>query len=205
VLWWGFVAFARRVAPENRGRRMAILVLALGFASPIGWLSLPETHWVAEMQIAMSDANAAIQPWFAFHTAIAIGLMPLVLLGCTRLLDGDRATRSLRSRTMIATAAGGALVSWLHSWQGATLTLIIVGVPLVRWPRRRDLVLVPIALACIAPIAYQFALSKLDPAWKLAVSLNNRPDLVVTTPQLAVLGPLLAAAVFGRCPPTPAR
>jgi hypothetical protein len=85
----------------------------------------------------------------------------------------------------------------LHSWQGATLALILVGVTLARWPRRRDLVLAPIALACVAPIAYQFALSKFDPAWKLAASLNNRPDLVVTTPQLAVLGPLLAAALFG--------
>jgi hypothetical protein len=89
VLWWGFVAFARRVAPEHPGRRVAIVVLALGFASPIGWLSLPETHWVAEMQLAMSDTTAAIQPWFAFHTAIAVGVMALVLLGCAQLLDGD--------------------------------------------------------------------------------------------------------------------
>lgn len=201
VLWAGFSAYARRMGITN-ARRAAILVLGLFFATPIGWASLPATHWVAEMQLGMTDATPALQPWFALATAIALGLFPLVLLGYERMLAASDAP-SPRSQIVIATSLAAALVSWLHSWQGAALLLVMIGAWLTRRPRPRAPALAIPALLCALPLAYQVVLSRTDAAWKLAAKLNDRPDLVVTTPQLAVLGPLVLVALLGviRRPP----
>jgi hypothetical protein len=199
VLWVGFDRFAIRHA-STPGRRLAILVLGLFFATPLGWLDLPLTHWLAEMQLAMSDATVALQPWFALHTALALGLMALVLLGAERLTD----TVDGGLRAAAGPALGALAVSWLHSWQGEALLLTLGGVVLLNPHRvRRARALAPVFLGALLPLAYQLVLTRTDAAWKIIEQTNDRPDLIVLTPQLAVLGPLLLVAVAGliRRPP----
>ena len=60
--------------------------------------------------------------WGYLMTAIAVFLMPLVLLGV------ERWRRERRPRTLGLSALGALLVCWLQPWQGATLALIVVGV-----------------------------------------------------------------------------
>lgn len=194
VMWIGAAAFARRYA-GTASARTAILLLALFFCTPLGWLNLPATHWAAEAQLPMGDETPALQLWFALHTAVAIGVMPLVLLGCERLLAGARQP----SRSLVCLIACGAgLVSWLHSWQGEELILVVAALAVLRAPRwDRVRILLPVLIAGCAPLLYQLLLVHTDPGWKIIEQTNDRPDLVVLTPQLAVIGPLLAAAVFG--------
>ncbi len=195
VLWYGYARFARWVG-GTPARSVAILVLGLFFASPISWLSLPTTLWVEQLGHTVGDATAAVQPWFDPPTAIALGISPLVLMGCERLLLRNDPL-AWRSRLALATAAGAALVSWVHSWQGIVLLLIMLGVTVTREPRRGDLALAAPIGGCALPLLYQWALTRSDVAWELARRLNDRPDLLAITPVLAVLGPLLAAALFG--------
>ncbi len=199
VVWVGFAAYARRMGSSG-GQRAAILFLGLFFATPIAWASLPATHWVAEMQLAMTDGTVALQTWFALPSALAIGLFPLILLGCERILVAREAP-SPRSPIVVATTVGAGLVGWLHSWQGATLVLVMLGVCVTRRPRRRDLLLALPVVACALALAYQVILTKADAAWALAARANDRPDLVVLTPQLAVLGPALPGSPGGGDPP----
>ncbi len=194
VLWIGYWKYAQRMG-EGAGRRVTILVLGLFLTTPLGWLHLPITHWTAELQLASSDDSTALQPWFAFPTAIALGLMPLALLGWERLLDENQAPPYNRL-TIVGTSAACAAISWIHSWQGATVLLVMVAVLVVRKPHRVHAALALPLAAALSPLIYQYLLTRLDPAWEIARHVNDRPDLVVFTPQLAVLGPLAAAALF---------
>ena len=74
--------------------------------------------------------------WGYLMTAIAVFLMPLVLLAHER------------GRTGWA-AAGALLVCWLQPWQGATLALIILGV--AAWRRRLGLRDLAVAAATAPP------------------------------------------------------
>lgn len=197
VLWVGYSAFARRHGATD-GQRAAIIAIGLFFATPITWLSLPATHWVGEFQLAVSEATTALHAWFAFHEVIALGLAPLVLLGAERILDA-RPPLAARSRLVIGTSLGAIAMSWLHSWTGAAVLLVIAGAAIARRPRlrRADAVIVLPLIAGGLPLVYLFLLTKLDAAWKVAEKMNDRPDLIVLTPQLAVLGPLLVAAIVG--------
>ena len=195
VLWVGYSAFARRHG-ETNGQRAVILVIGLFFATPLAWLTLPNTHWVAELQLAITEATPALRTWFAPHEVIALGLAPLILLGAERILDADPPARP-GSRIVIQTATGAAITSWLHSWTGACVLLVIAGAALTRRPRRQDAVILVPLIAGGLPLVYLFLLTKLDAAWKVAERMNDRPDLVVFSPQMAVLGPLVLAAAIG--------
>jgi hypothetical protein len=101
--------------------------------------------------------------WGYLMTAIAVFLMPLVLLAY--------------ERGRLGWAASGAfLVSWLQPWQGATLAFIVIAVGgwrLARGPERPSSRATLVFLAAVAvPAVYYFALSRLDPAWELAGRSN---------------------------------
>jgi hypothetical protein len=72
-----------------------------------------------------------------------------------------------------AIAIAGALVSWLHPWQGITL-LVLVPVAMV-WARRFDrwrVVVLPL-LATALPLIYYLALSRTDSAWHRVSQPNH--------------------------------
>ena len=97
---------------------------------------------------------------------------------------------------MIA-AVAGLLVSWLHPWQGVTLLGVLVGLFLVKGPRRRYLALVIPAVAIALPLVYGFILAHADPAWR---DFQTRTTGTGTAPWWALIasfGPLVLLAGLG--------
>lgn len=200
VLFAGVLAYARRLLPTGSGWRAAAVVLSLFYYAPISWLLSTGLGFTGVHGDAAGELFAAGQLWGYLPNALALGLMPLFLIGAERILDaGRRPPGRGPGRYIALTAVAGALTSWLHPWQGETLVLICVGwIAWDRsWQRLRPLTL-PV-LATLTPIAYYFALSRWDSAWQIAAKVNT-----VTRPALWILAlgllPLALPAVFGLRP-----
>ena len=191
VLFLGFAAYARRMAPPDL-RRPATLLLALFAVTPF----LPLLHWndpPPSFVVAANESFTALQAWGFDHTAITLGLMPLFLLGVESLLAG-RARRS----TLVLTAIAGLLASWLHSWQGLTLLLIIAALVATGPPRPRHRVLLIPALALLLPLAYGAILAHSDPSWELAAEHNKTAiSFIGVGTMLLVFAPLAVPAIVG--------
>ncbi|MCA1683170.1 MAG: hypothetical protein LC685_04175 [Actinobacteria bacterium] len=194
VIVLGFAAYVRRLVPPDRWMRAGALGLALFFATPAwaisGWghLGSARTHFGLQVM------GLEMFPGAYSSIGIVFGLMPLFLLGVEQLLDPAR-RRDGRSTASyaIATALAGALVSWLHPWQGLTLLAIVLGtVCWMRLWRQAVSLVVPVA-ATAAPFAYYFALSHTHSAWQASSQPNGYPHLGPWF-LLAILPPLLLAA-----------
>jgi len=195
VLFIGFAAYVRRALPDRRGAQAAALLVALFYETPLvavaHWTSFLSSPHQIQLLLAADDPNSALNLWGFDHTAIAIGLMPVFLIACERLL------RAPSRRWTALAALAGALVAWLRPWQGLTL-LVIVGLLFVaRPPRRRFLALaVPLA-ATVLPLAYGVVLARADPSWasfqhKSIVEVGTAPWWAL----LASFGPLAALAAL---------
>ncbi|MGG7382776.1 hypothetical protein ACQ7B2_29880, partial [Escherichia coli] len=84
----------------------------------------------------------AAQLWGYLPAAISVGLMPLFLVGLERL---DRRS------ALPAVCACGAIVSWLHPWQGQVLLVTVLGA--IALLRGRGAPLRRVAIACAATLA----------------------------------------------------
>ena len=202
VMFLGFAAYVRHAVAGGRWARTAALALALFYVTPLS----PLAHWTSfisaahgyQLTLAVDDANASLDLWGLEHTAIAIGLMPVFLIACEALLREDARV----GRGRIATAAGaGALVSWLHPWQGAILLAIVGGLFVARGPRRRYLRLaVPVA-ATLAPLLYGLVLSRTDASWqafeRLSTSTGTGPWWALA---MSFGAPVLVIALGARRP-----
>ncbi|MGZ4203536.1 MAG: hypothetical protein ACXVRH_15925, partial [Thermoleophilaceae bacterium] len=107
--------------------------------------------------------------WGYLMTAIAVFLMPFVLLGVERWRDAQR------PRTLWLCALGAFVVAYLQPWQGTELAVIVVGVAAWRLWRSRerpDLRLALVLAGAALPIAYYAWLSATDASWKLASKAN---------------------------------
>ncbi len=165
-------AYVRRLLPPG-GQRHVALILALfaimpasSFVTWSGWGGKPREYTFAFITGEMWSGQYL---WGYLMTALAVFLMPVVLLGIER-------WRVERRRSILAWAAVGTLVvCWLQPWQGATLAVIVVGVEAWRCARTRErppLALAVVPLAAAIPSAYYFALATWDPSWKLAGEVN---------------------------------
>lgn len=195
VLLVGAAAWARRLF-DSRESRLAGLVLSLFLFTPLaavaGWATIGSSALRSNVLVLAAEMFAAGDLWGYLPTAIAIGLMPVVLLACERGL----ASAGPPARRPIALAAGGALlVSWLHPWQGVVLVLILLVLGAWGGARERRAVLIPI-LAAALPLGYYLLLSRLDPGWKLAAHNEVVPRLPLVA-LLAGIGPLALLAVAG--------
>ncbi|MBJ7521137.1 MAG: hypothetical protein JHC84_15665 [Solirubrobacteraceae bacterium] len=175
TMFFGIQRYARRFFPDAPGARHTAIVLGVFGVMPMSWI-VAWTNWGGQprqysFDFISGEMFAAGWLWGYLPTAIAVGLLPLVLLGVERWRDDTaRAVPWL-------TAVGALLVCWLQPWQGAELGLILVAVEAWRWRRHgeRPRVGLLVVLGAIAlPAAYYFALSKLDPAWQLAGEANAR-------------------------------
>jgi hypothetical protein len=186
VLFLGFAAYVRHQFPDNPRAQAAVLVLALFYETPLlavaHWTSLLSPGHELQLLFASDDAYSALNLWGFEHTAIAIGLMPVFLIACERLLT----TREFRRGGWSAVAAiAGALVSWLRPWQGLMLLLIVGVLFVARPPRRRFLALaVPVA-ATVLPLLYGVVLARADPSW---ASFQAKTMRAGTAPWWALLG-----------------
>lgn len=182
ILVAGFVAYVRRTIEPGSWARAAALGMALFFVTPSMWL----TGWAglgdADLEFGSLVMGLELFPagflWDVVPTAIAVGLMPLFLLGVERMLVAERraAGRSVRWYA-IWTAVAGAAASWLHPWQGLTLLAILAG--LVVWGRfnRRYLPLTAAAAGTLLPLLYYQALTQTDSAWSTVSGPNEMPHL----------------------------
>lgn len=203
LLVYAFARYAQRMLPERPWQAIAALVLALFYLTPAfkvsEWLDTYESWGGIDLLIAGRDMSIARVGWGTDHTAIAIALMPLFLLGVESVLreaaDGPR--RAALSRTALLTAGAGMLSSWLHPAQGGTLFLIAVGVALVSGPlQRRNVALLPIAAASLAPLLYLKILTWTDPSWELAAASSQYPR-IPAVPLLLTIAPLAVFSLLG--------
>ncbi len=201
ALFFGSFYFAGRFLVHERDRRTAV-ILALFFATPIaaavGWSVDPASEVKFDLDFVGGELWTGTYLWGYLFTAIGVGLMPLGLLAF------ERARRGSGTRFLIAAAGIGLVVSWLQPWQGATYLIILcVAVPLfvlIRPDRREEVwqaavQVTVVALATALPLIYYWALSKLDPSWRLAGEVNSfgRWPLWVT---LVGIAPLALPALF---------
>jgi hypothetical protein len=168
VLFFGFAAYVRRLVP-GRWAATAALALALFYESPVyalaSWTGHLSGFHRIQLVLTTDDANSALNLWGFDHAAIAIGLMPVFLIGAEKLLTDADAGRRLDRRWVAAAALAGLMVAWLHPWQAVTL-LAVAGAVWLRRPTRPRLgALVLPVLATLMPLAYGVALSRLDPSW----------------------------------------
>jgi hypothetical protein len=194
VLFAGYAAYVRRTVAGTAAARAAVLALALFFFTP----AAPLTDWLGHrtdtlgggslvMGLSMFPAGTVFG---GAPVALALGLVPLFLLGAERLVEGSRS-----GAAVAGTAAAGLLVTWLHPWQGLTLLAIVAA--LWAWSRLDRAYLrlaVPVA-ATAAPLAYYAALGRTDSAWADVSRPNEMPHLgswfwvgVVPVVALAALG-----------------
>jgi hypothetical protein len=166
TLWAGARRWSERFLEAGRPA-LASTTLVLFFASPVAAV----VAWAGfgagtrfRFDFLSGELSASNFLWGYLFTAIAVGLMPLGLLAFERGAVGPA-------------ALAGALVSWLQPWQGATYLLVLLGAEALRARRAGERpALAPSALvaaAGAAPLAYYLALSRWDPSWALAGTVND--------------------------------
>ena len=176
ALFAGVLLFTRRFLERRDDRRLA-LVLALFTASPVaalvGWSGVATGFNRYQLDFLGNEMWSGTWLWGYMYTAVAVAMIPLALLAYERARGGGS------SRMLAAAAGAGAICSWFQPWQGATLLLVLVAAEglAARREGRSPLaaaraLAVPVA-ATLAPLAYYFVLSKVDPAWELAGTAND--------------------------------
>jgi hypothetical protein len=195
TLFAGFAAYVRRHLPAGPARSAA-LVAALFYFSPaawaIDWAGVLEGQRFPSLGMALELFPAGLV-WGVLPTAITLGLMPLLLVGVERVLDDGAPARP---RTLAGLAAAGALVSWLHPWQGLTVLGIMAGVwAWSRFDARTLRALLAPAAGAAAPLAYYAVLSRTDSAWSFVSEPNDMPHFGWWL--AAALVPPLALAATG--------
>jgi hypothetical protein len=128
-------------------------------------------------------------------TAIAVALMPLVLLAVEDWRNGRR------PRTLALAAAGGSSCTGCKPWQGGTLVLVIVAAEALSWRRSG----VRPAAGCswcsprVVSRVYYAALERTDAAWELAGQVNAAGNQAAWSwPWWAIALTLAPLALFGR-------
>lgn len=173
LLFGGALAYVRRLLPAG-GQRHVSLVLALFAVMPtvaiVAWTGWGGNARQYTFDFISGEMWTGQYLWGYLFTAIAVGLMPLVLLAAERWREG-RGGR----RTLVLAALGTFVVMYLQPWQGATLCAIVLGVEAWRFVRTRErpawgLLWLPAAAA--VPTVYYLLLSVYDDAWKLAGESN---------------------------------
>jgi hypothetical protein len=163
LLWLGFRAYARRFL--DGGGWAVAFVLALVFLTPAtalaDWLHATPVMRFGSEVIGLELLGGAY-PWSGGQ-AVAVALLPLCLLLSERAVGRPRG----RPGELAGLGLLGALVSWIHPWQG--LILLLIWLALAGWGRlaRRYLRLLPAALLTAAPLVYFEVLARISSAWRL--------------------------------------
>jgi hypothetical protein len=200
VLFAGTVACMNRAFEGARRQSLAAAILALFILTPVAsllaWVTIGSAPFRTGVLQLGAEMFSASELWGYLPSAIAIGLLPVVLLAVERgLAAGPGDLRASRGWLVTVASASALLASWLHPWQGLILILILVS--LLVWNRGRGLIAIAApAVAAALPLAYYAALAHFDSAWHLAshAELVPRPSLGVL---FAALAPLVAVGCAG--------
>ena len=172
LTFFGCLLYVRRLLPPVWQQRVA-LVLALFSVMPavavVAWSDWGGNPRQYTFDFISGEMWTGQYLWGYLMTAIAVFLMPFVLLGYESWRNSGRA------RTLWLCVAGTLIVFWLQPWQGATLVIIVLAVEAIRWRRSGErpplqALLLPVAAAI--PAIYYFVLSHADADWKLASESN---------------------------------
>lgn len=177
-------AYVVRMGARGAWERTAVILLAIGYVSPISLL----TNRGASLS---GEIFTAGQLWGYLPTVIAVALIPVYLLAIERAVVTSASAR----KWALAIAAGAAIMlGWLHPWQGETIALITAGLLLWR-PRRAGAGPLLLGLgAALLPLAGYFALSHLDASWRQAEAAENVASGSIVG-ILVALAPLAAIAL----------
>lgn len=123
VLIAGYALYAGRFCSGRE--RAAALALSLLFFSPLvpllDWGKSVDAGGANQLVITAGQAETYWQAWGYLPTALALGLMPVFLVGVERQLEGSSSRRAV-----LGTALAGLTVAWLHPWGGIELIAIVV-------------------------------------------------------------------------------
>lgn len=168
----GTLAYVRRLVPAGALRRVA-LVVALFAVMPAaavvawtGWGGRPRQY---TFDFISGEMWSGQYLWGYLFTAIAVFLMPLILLAIERWRDEGG------TRRLVFAALGAFVVMYLQPWQGATLALIVAAVEGVLWLRSRERprwALAVVLAAAALPAVYYLVLGMVDESWELAGQSN---------------------------------
>ena len=173
VMFFGIRQYSARLL-ESIWARRSVMVIAL--CTLMGWSSLANALGMGESAMKSLDFISS-EMWsgqllMGYELgAIAVFMLPLVLLGVERFRD--RGGSGLYALVLL----GALLVSWLQPWQGAELAGIVILVEGFRWWRRGvapDWRLAGVLVACLLPAIYYALIAASDPSWKLAGHENRR-------------------------------
>jgi hypothetical protein len=191
VLYVGFRQFVFRTIASPLARSAA-LILALFFVTPldplVGWTVGSNDLGVFAGELAPTGALYGY-----FPVVIAVGLSALFMLGLQPIIDLSRRRRSL-TWYLAWTCVTGALISWLHPWQGETALVVIAAMLAVGRLRKAVLPLLIPAVATALPLGYYVLLSRIDGAWRLA-QFQSAPPRPNTLLLLVALAPLALPAI----------
>ena len=148
VLFVGCATYIARFLPRAGRSRVVALVLTLFYQTPVLAIVYFAGHLHGDLSYSLiessEDPYAATTLWGFDHTAITIGLTPVLLLAVERALRCDSGGRDRRIALLVA-CAGGFLISWLYPWMAVTVVLILGIMVILPGPRRRFLRLAPLA------------------------------------------------------------
>jgi hypothetical protein len=205
ALFLGFRAYVARFVDAG-WTRIAVLVVALFCATPAAalfwWGSIgTDSEFFSAVARVTAEMFPAELTWGYYPTVIAVGLMPVFLLGAERLVRRAGEGRPDGWRYNLLVAGSGAAISWLHPWQGEIVLIVVVAAIAIGRFRRSYLPLAIPVVATAAPLAYYFVLSRADSAWKLAQQANAAAGQagghIPLQAVLVVLAPLLIPALWG--------
>lgn len=186
--------------------RALAAVLGLFYLSPLVALLVfahrvsPLAHF--QLDFPAGESMTAWQLWGYPHTAIAVGLLAVVLCEVVKLAEWERTrvaggpdSGSRAARTG-AVAAAAALVGWFHPWQGAILIALTLLVALTERSAGLARRLFVVVLAAGTPMVYEQLLVHTDAAWRLD-SARNQGSVGPLWMLLAALLPLALPALAG--------
>ena len=168
----GALVYARRLLPLRGPQRVALMLILFAVmpaSALVAWTNWGGNPRQFTFDFISGEMWTGQYLWGYLMTAIAVFLMPFVLLGV------ERWRRERRTRQLVLSALGALVVCWLQPWQGATLGLIVAATELIAWRReggRPSAALVAVPGAAAVPGIYYWALSNWDPAWELASESN---------------------------------
>ena len=187
VVFFGFRAYVRRLLPE-RGQRAAALAIALFYVSPLAaaldLLAIGDLDFRKELRFLVGEVFPGVYVWGYLMTAIAVGLVPFVLIAAERARVPEQRAEGRGRAWYVGWGAAGALViSWLQPWEGVAVltTLAVVELLELRGRRARlgDVLPVagPLLIAGAIPLLYYWILERVDPAWEIAGHANRKFEL----------------------------
>ena len=191
----GIWAYVARLLAPGRQRVAAALVGAFFFSPVLPLLDLaraaPGGSDGLFLQFDSGETMQALGLWGYEYAALAIGLMALFLAGVETAASGTP-----RRRTLAWMAVAGALVGWIHPWQGATIVAVLIG--LAAWGRlaRAYWPLALPAAATVGGMAFPFLASRSDADWRTFADQNAGAHGPLWAFAAALL-PLLVPALAG--------